>query len=188
MESVFDADRLVVLDAERLTAVPHGTTRAYLRDIGLPDQLGSWFRLARGWDEGDVTIGGENFRRLSEWYPGRPYDMAHWLNIGGIGDDDIAVDVASGTVYALPENGPTPCVLNTDLQRFASFLHLLEVERLEYDGEAATAAGLDEYDPEGAAERLLAFMRGSDPLAPLDDPESVWCKVLRRVESGMAYQ
>lgn len=58
MESVFSADDLVALDDGVLAAIAHEPTRVFLREVGLPNQVG-WFEMDQFLLDGDLRIGGE---------------------------------------------------------------------------------------------------------------------------------
>ncbi|MBC3840388.1 hypothetical protein GXW82_09650 [Streptacidiphilus sp. 4-A2] len=177
MESVFGEEDLVTLDAGALAAVPHPRTRAFLGEVGLPNQYGRWLELDESLEEGEVTlVGPEGATRLAAKYPGIPQATASWMTVGSIGYDNVAVDVLDGAVYCIPESGAMPCLLNTGLDELACFLVALEQERPNYDFEAAG----DSYDPD-AEERLKAVMEGIDPAA-LASPDSAWHRVLTDVE------
>ncbi|MFC3502097.1 SUKH-4 family immunity protein [Micromonospora krabiensis] len=175
LESVFNADDLVTLDEATLVAVAHEPTRDFLRDVGLPDQAG-WFEVAQDLLDGNLRIGGAAWEAVAARYPSRAYDMSTWLTLGGVGLDDVIIDVATGIVYCIPDDG-SPHRLNSGVDALVLFLCELEKERPEYDPEAATEEGVD---PEGSAERLLHRMRRADPSA-MADPGSSWYAVLRLV-------
>ncbi|MFF7358689.1 MULTISPECIES: SUKH-4 family immunity protein [Streptomyces] len=177
MESVFSADDLVALDDGVLAAIAHEPTRVFLREVGLPDQVG-WFEMDQFLLDGDLRIGGEAWQAVAEKYPNRSFDMSAWLTLGGIALDDLIVDTATGIVYCIPEDG-APHLLNSSIDALAYFLHALEEERPEYDAYASTDEGVD---PEGAADRLLHRMRQADPVA-MENPESCWFAVLRHVRN-----
>jgi SUKH-4 immunity protein len=177
MESVFPADELVTLDDRVLAAIAHEPTRTFLREVGLPDQVG-WFQTDQFLLDGDLRIGGDAWQAVSRRHPSCPFDMSTWLTLGGIALDDVIVDTATGLVYSIPESGP-PHLLNTGVDALAYFLHALEEERPEYDAEASTDEGVD---PEGAERRLLCRMRQADAVA-LEHPESTWFLVLRYVRN-----
>ncbi|RAY10675.1 hypothetical protein DPM19_34020 [Actinomadura craniellae] len=177
MESVFPADELVTLDDRALAAIAHEPTRTFLREVGLPDQVG-WFEADQLLLDGDLRIGGDAWQAVTQRHPSCPFDMSAWLTLGGIALDDVIVDTTTGVVYSIPENGP-PHLLNTNVDRLAYFLHALEEERPEYDVEAGTDEGAD---PQGAERRLLHRMRQVDALA-MEHPESTWFLVLRYVRN-----
>jgi hypothetical protein len=177
MESVFPADELVTLDDRALAAVAHEPSRTFLREVGLPDQVG-WFEADQRLLDGDLRIGGEAWQAVAEKYPNSPFDMSSWLTLGGIGLDDVILDTVDGVVYCIPEDG-APHLLNTSIDALAYFLHALEEERPEYDAEAATDDGVD---PEGAERRLLRTMHRADAVA-LENPASAWFSVLRHVRT-----
>ncbi|MFF7681040.1 SUKH-4 family immunity protein [Actinacidiphila glaucinigra] len=179
MESVFGPDELVTPDDTALAGIAHGPTRAFLRDVGLPDQMG-WFQADQLLVDGDLRIGGEAWQAVSRKYPSCPFDMSAWLSLGGIGMDDVTVDTRTGVVYCIPEDG-SPHVLNSGVDALAFFLHALEEERPDYDPEAATDEGVD---PEGAHDRLLALMRRTDAAA-MENEDSAWYLVLRYVRNLM---
>lgn len=181
MESVFPAHELVTLDDGALAAIAHGPTRTFLRDVGLPDQVG-WFEADQRLLDGDLRIGGDAWWAVSRRYPSCPFDMSAWLSLGGIAMDDVSVDTATGVVYSIPEDG-APHLLNTGVDTLAYFLHALEEERPEYDIEASTDEGVD---PEGAERRLLRRMRQADAVA-MEHPESTWFSVLRHVRNLLRY-
>ncbi|MFF2624954.1 SUKH-4 family immunity protein [Kitasatospora griseola] len=176
MESVFGAEELVTPDGQALAGITHEPTRAFLREVGLPDREG-WFEADQRLLDGDLRIGGEAWQRVARKYPDCPFDMSTWLTLGGIGMDDVIVDTATGVVYCIPEDG-SPHLLNSTVDAFAFFLHALEVERPDYDPESDT----DGVDPKGAEARLLQLMRRTDPAA-LENPESCWFSVLRHVRN-----
>ncbi|MEU4675634.1 SUKH-4 family immunity protein [Micromonospora sp. NPDC023737] len=177
MESVFPADELVTLDDRVLAVIAHEPTRTFLREVGLPDQVG-WFQADQRLLDGDLRIGGAAWQAVSRKYPSCPFDMSTWLTLGGIALDDVIVDTATGMVYSIPEDGP-PHLLNTSIDALAYFLHALEEERPDYDVEASTDGGVD---PESAEQRLLSRMRQADPVA-VERPESTWFLVLRYVRN-----
>ncbi|WP_440103326.1 SUKH-4 family immunity protein [Streptosporangium sp. H16] len=177
MESVFPADELVTLDDRALAAIAHEPTRTFLREVGLPDQVG-WFETDQFLLDGDLRIGGEAWQAVARKYPSCPFDMSAWLSLGGIALDDVIVDTVTGVVYSIPEDG-SPHLLNTSIETLAYFLHALEEERPEYDVEACTDEGID---PEGAERRLLCRMRRADAVA-LEHPGSTWFLVLRYVRN-----
>ncbi|WP_170208731.1 SUKH-4 family immunity protein [Micromonospora pisi] len=180
MESVYRAEDMVTLDDATLAAVTHEPTRAFLRDVGLPDRVG-WFEAAQLFVDGDLQVGGEAWERVARRHPSCPFDMSAWLTLGGIGLDDAIVDTTTGVVYCIPEDG-APHLLNSGVDRLAFFLHALEVERPQYDLEADA----DVVDPEGAEARLLSLMRRADPAA-MEYPESCWFSVLGNVRRLLSY-
>ncbi|MFC7643817.1 SUKH-4 family immunity protein [Streptosporangium lutulentum] len=147
MESVFPADELVTLDDRALAAIAHEPTRAFLREIGLPDQVG-WFEADHWLLDGDLRIGGDAWQAVARRHPNCPFDMSAWLTLGGIALDDVIVDTDTGVVYSIPENGP-PHLLNTGIDTLAYFLHALEEERPEYDAEAAPTKASTPRAPSG---------------------------------------
>ncbi|MFF7454620.1 SUKH-4 family immunity protein [Kitasatospora sp. NPDC008115] len=176
MESVFDAGELVTLDEAALAVIPHGPTRAFLRDVGLPDEYCRWLELDEALAEGVVTLVGEaGASELAAKYPRLTVDTSTWMTVGGIGYDNVALDVVDGTVYCIPESG-APCILNSGIDVFAHFLHALEVERPNYDFESDA----DGFTPR-AEDRLRTFMEAADPVA-LAHPDSAWHIVLECVE------
>ncbi|MFC6015891.1 SUKH-4 family immunity protein [Plantactinospora solaniradicis] len=177
MESVFSAHELVTLDDRALAAIAHEPTRTFLREVGLPDQIG-WFEATQRLLDGDLQIGGDPWQAVSRRYPSCPFDMSAWLTLGGIALDDVIVDTVTGAVYSIPEDG-APHLLNTSIDALAYFLYALEEERPEYDVEASTDEGVD---PEGAERRLLFRMRQADAVA-MENPESTWFFVLRYVRN-----
>ncbi|MDX3239008.1 SUKH-4 family immunity protein [Streptomyces sp. ME03-5709C] len=179
MESVFGPDELVTADDAALAGIVHEPTRVFLRDVGLPDQMG-WFEADQRFVDGDVRIGGEAWQAVARKYPNCPFDMSAWLSLGGIGMDDVTVDTRTGVVYCIPEDG-APHLLNSSVDALAFFLHALERERPDYDPEAATDEGVD---PRGAHDRLLALMGRTDAAA-LEDEHSAWYRVLRYVRDLM---
>ncbi|MFF2078367.1 SUKH-4 family immunity protein [Kitasatospora sp. NPDC058162] len=151
-------DGLLVLPEHLAALITHAPTRAFLRDVGLPDRE-RWFESSQELVDGRVRIGGEAWQRVAEQHPGCPFDMSAWLALGGIGLDGVAVDTATGLVYSMPDGGSSH-LLNSSVQCLGSFLYALEVERGAYDPEADGGA-----DPDGAVERLLELMRAVDPAA-----------------------
>ncbi|MFE0457944.1 SUKH-4 family immunity protein [Kitasatospora sp. NPDC058965] len=180
MEEVFPADELLTSADELLTGIAHEPTRAFLRDVGLPDR-GGWFESEPNLAEGEVQIGGEAWQQVAEQYPDCPFDMSVWLTLGGIAMDSVMVDTVTGAVYCIPEGG-RPHLLNSSVDALAYFLHALEVEREAYDLEEQ--ADFDVVDPEGAEQRLLDLMRAADPVA-MENPASTWYTVLRYVRNLM---
>lgn len=179
MESVFAPDDLVTVDETALGAVAHEPTRAFLRDVGLPDRVG-WFEADQDLVGGEVDVGGEGWQTIQAKFPSCSFDTSAWLTLGGIGMDDIVCDAGTGVVYCIPEDGPLH-VLNSSVDAFALFLRELEVERISYDDEAAGGAVTD---PVGAEDRLRAVMSRTDP-AFLDNPGSLWHTVLRSVGNSL---
>ncbi|MFD9126596.1 SUKH-4 family immunity protein [Kitasatospora sp. NPDC059571] len=180
MESAFGIEELVTPDDHALDGIVDEPTRAFLREVGLPDRMG-WFEADQVLLDGDLRIGGEAWRPVAEKYPNCPFDMSTWLSLGGIGLDDVSVDTVTGDVYCIPEDG-APHLLNSSIGAFAFFLHALEEERPNYDPEAGT----DGVDPQGAETRLLDLMRRIDPAAT-ENPESCWFAVLRQVRNLLPY-
>ncbi|MGC0314648.1 SUKH-4 family immunity protein [Kitasatospora acidiphila] len=178
MEAVFAPEDLLASADEVLAGIAHAPTRAFLRDVGLPDRVG-WFESDQHLADGELLIGGEAWQRVAERYPGCPFDMSVWLALGGIALDDVMVDTVTGVVYCIPDGG-APHRLNSSVDALAYFLHALEVERDNYDPEADG----DGLDPHGAEERLLELMRAADPIA-LENPRSTWYMVLRYVRNWM---
>ncbi|MEU0738016.1 SUKH-4 family immunity protein [Streptomyces sp. NPDC006134] len=177
MESVFD--ELVTLNDEPLAVIAHEPTRAFLRDVGLPERE-QWFEADGYLVDGDLRVGGEAWQAVQERYSDCPFDMSSWLTLGGIGMDTVAVDTVTGVVYCIPEDRYIH-VLNSSVDALGYFLYELEMERPEYDGEAAGDAG---FDPEGAEQRLLTLMRRADPVA-VESPDSSWYMVLRYVRNAL---
>ncbi|GAA1952123.1 SUKH-4 family immunity protein [Kitasatospora viridis] len=177
MEQVFAPEDLLTTPDHLLTGIAHAPTRAFLRDVGLPDRE-RWFESPQELAEGRVRIGGEAWQRVAQEYPNCPFDMSVWLTVGGIALDSVMVDTVTGLVYSIPDGG-SPHLLNSGVDALAYFLHALEVEREAYDPEAD-----GEVDPDGAVERLLELMRAADPAA-LEYPESTWSMVLRYVGNMM---
>ncbi|WP_345639331.1 SUKH-4 family immunity protein [Rugosimonospora acidiphila] len=175
MESAFHADELVTVKDPALAAIAHEPTRDFLREVGLPDQVG-WFEADQRLLDGDLRIGGTAWQAVAERYPDCPLDMSAWLTLGGIALDDVIVDTITGAVYCIPEDGPVH-LLNSSIDALAYFLHALEEQRPWYDAEASTDEGVD---PDGAERRLLRRMRQADPIA-MERPESMWFSVLGHV-------
>ncbi|WP_329493518.1 SUKH-4 family immunity protein [Kitasatospora herbaricolor] len=178
MEEVFDAEDLVTLDDEALAGIAHEPTRAFLHQVGLPNRFRTWLELDEPLSEGTVTIVGDKATALAAKYPGLTLDTSTWMTVGGIGYDNVALDVTDGRVYCIPESGALPCLLNSSIQDFAYFLHALEVERPNYDFEAESEDGY--FDPD-AEDRLLAVMTANDPAA-LACSDSTWHQVLEHVK------
>ncbi|MGC0314176.1 SUKH-4 family immunity protein [Kitasatospora acidiphila] len=177
MEQAFTSGGLFVIPDHLLAGITHAPTRAFLRDVGLPDRE-RWFESSQELVDGYVRIGGEAWQRVAEQYPNCPFDMSVWLTVGGIALDSVMVDTVTGLVYSIPDGG-SPHLLNSSVDALAYFLHALEVERDAYDPESD-----GEADPGGAEERLLALMRAADPVA-LEYPGSTWHMVLRYVGNMM---
>ncbi|MET8625306.1 SUKH-4 family immunity protein [Kitasatospora sp. NPDC004669] len=176
---------MITLDEDALAVIPHEPTKAFLRDIGLPGQFDTWLQLDGPLaDEGAVTIvGTAGAAELAAKYPGLGTDTSTWMSIGAIGLDSFALDIEDGTMYCVPESGAQPCVLNSSIGAFAYFLYALEVERPNYDLEAA------EGNPiiGNAEDRLRALMEEVDPVA-LASPDSTWYLVLENVQHLLDYR
>lgn len=177
MQSVFD--ELVTPSDEALAVVAHAPTRAFLRDVGLPERE-QWFEADAYLIDADLRVGGEAWQAVQEEYSSCPYDMSTWLTLGGIGMDTVTVDTVTGIVYCIPEDRYIH-VLNSSVDALGFFLHSLEKERPEYDAEAAAGEG---FDPEGAEERLRTRWLRTDPIA-LENPGSSWHTVLRLVRDAL---
>lgn len=102
MEAVFAPEDLLASADEVLAGIAHAPTRAFLRDVGLPDRVG-WFESDQHLADGELLIGGEAWQRVAERYPGCPFDMSVWLALGGIALDDVMVDTVTGVVYCIPD-------------------------------------------------------------------------------------
>ncbi|MGW4897977.1 SUKH-4 family immunity protein [Kitasatospora sp. NPDC004240] len=180
MELVFD-DELVTVNAGAAAAIPHEPTRAFLRDIGLPDRFG-WFEADDRLMEDELEIGGDGWAAVAARYPRSTFDMSTWLSIGGIGMDDVSVDTATGAVYCIPEEG-APQLLGGSVDAVMYVVQALEAERPNYDPEEADEE--NGLTPGEAEERLRALMRTAG--LPLDDPASIWHGVLGHVENALSY-
>lgn len=67
-------DGLLVLPEHLAALITHAPTRAFLRDVGLPDRE-RWFESSQELVDGRVRIGGEAWQRVAEQHPGCPFDM-----------------------------------------------------------------------------------------------------------------
>ncbi|MFC8720391.1 SUKH-4 family immunity protein [Kitasatospora sp. NPDC057198] len=179
MEAVFGAEELVTLDDRALAGIAHEPTRAFLREVGLPDRIG-WFEADQSLCDGALRVGGESWARFAADYPDCPFDMSSWTNLGGIGFDSLVIDTSTGQVYCVPD-GQNPHRLNSSIDSLAFFLHALEAERPHYDPDASEEGATES---EESAERLLALMKRTDPAA-VEDPESYWHSVLEQVADAL---
>ncbi|MFJ4845335.1 MULTISPECIES: SUKH-4 family immunity protein [unclassified Streptomyces] len=179
MEAAFGPDVLVTLDEDTVSGVPHAATRAFLVDVGLPDETDKWFELDEGFSEGDVRLG-EIYPEVGAHYGNLPEGGLDWISLGAIPYDDIAVDHTTGTVWCLPDGSSEIYPLNKDIHSFAAFLCALERERPNYD--LAVAGGI--ADPEAAAARLAEEFTRLDPTS-VDRPEGTWQRVLGYVREAI---
>jgi hypothetical protein len=178
LESVFPAESLIIPVPESLARVTHLPTRTLLAEVGIPDEPAAWLEVHEELSEGRLEAGYEATARR---YPGLGLDVAHWFGLGGICEDEVVLDGATGAVHALPEDAP-PYLLNSSFEAFLYFLYLLETERPNYDNEAAGG----DIEDTGAADRLRTLMAQADPAAPITDPGSTWGVVLDGVATCLA--
>lgn len=178
LETLFPSSTPVVLEGAALDSVRHLPTRQFLHEVGLPGE--SWLRIDPDYREGAPQTG---FTGTAERWPDLPYDFAHWLYLGEIVNDSIALDPGTGQVYAEPGGDP-PYLLNSSIQDFVNFLCLLEIERPNYDWEAYDSD--DEEEQEAVEEagylphpekRLKEQMLAADPVA-FETTGSTWETVL----------
>ncbi|MER5640726.1 SUKH-4 family immunity protein [Kitasatospora sp. NPDC002227] len=165
LEAAFPPGTLVTLPEAALGAVTHAPSRAFLRDVGLPDHV--WLNVSEELRAGELGFDGDE---LAEEHPEFDFDYAHWACLGSIAGAPVHLDVATGTVYSIPDGG-IPARLNSGLDALAYFLCLLERERPNYDFEALAPTG--DYRP-GAEDRLRELMTAADPVAfepPDEDSE-----------------
>ncbi|MFH8405244.1 SUKH-4 family immunity protein [Streptomyces sp. NPDC018019] len=174
LEGCFSEHELVTLPEETLECIEHAPSRRFLREVGLPVHANPWFdlidRSAR-----DLKTVGACYEGLNERWANLPDNAANWILLGTVPYDDIALDVATGTVLCLPQDEDEVYPLNKDLYSFAHFLYLLEVERPNYDEELN-----EDLVPERAEEagkRLTEQMRAIDPAA-LGVRHSRWHEIL----------
>ncbi|MFH8346901.1 SUKH-4 family immunity protein [Streptomyces sp. NPDC018045] len=177
LESKFGADELVTLPEEMLEGIEHEPSLRFLREVGLPVRANPWFDLINGSMPGLKKVGA-CYEDLNDRWANLPDNAADWVLLGMVPYDDIALDVATGTVLCLPQDEDEVYPLNKNLYSFAHFLYLLEVERPHYDEEVNE--DLDYGEAEEAGERLTARMREIDPAA-LDVPHSRWHDILEWV-------
>ncbi|MFE0462547.1 SUKH-4 family immunity protein [Kitasatospora sp. NPDC058965] len=135
-------DGLLLLPDHLAARIAHAPTRAFLRDVGLPDRE-RWFESSQELADGRIEIGGEAWQRVAQQYSHCTFDMSTWLALGGIGLDSVAVDTVTGLVYSMPDGG-SPHLLNSSVRALGTFLYALEMERGAYDPEAD-----GEADPDG---------------------------------------
>ncbi|MFC8722159.1 SUKH-4 family immunity protein [Kitasatospora sp. NPDC057198] len=173
--ALFGAEGAVTLaEPELLARIAHRPTRVFLRDVGLPDDT-VFFGLSQEYCDGEAEIGDR------EWAPyAGPFDPAHWLCVGGFGDDSFHLDTATGAVYCIPGEGEAHPVASSP-DRFVLALSALEAERPLYDPERSRSEHLD---PEGVEERFLALLHRVDP-GPPPGPGSYWTRVLEYVHQGL---
>lgn len=179
MEAAFGPDVLVTLDEDAVSGVRHAATRAFLLDVGLPDETNKWFELDEGFSEGDVQLG-EIYPEVEANYRNLPKEGLDWISLGAIPYDDIAVDHNTGIVYCLPDGSSEIYPLNSDIHSFAAFLCALERERPNYD--LAVAGGI--ADPEASADRLAAEFTRIDATS-VDRPGGTWQRVLGYVREAI---
>ncbi|WP_148590436.1 SUKH-4 family immunity protein, partial [Streptomyces sp. WAC01526] len=132
-----------------------------------------WFDLIDG-SENELKKVGACYADMGDRWENLPENARDWAIIGMVPYDDIALDIVTGAVQCLPQEGEV-YPLNKDLYSFAHFLYLLEQERPNYDEELE-----QELDPEGAVQRLTSRMREIDPEA-LEVPHSRWHDILEWV-------
>ncbi|KAA6224045.1 hypothetical protein CP973_20960 [Streptomyces albofaciens JCM 4342] len=177
LESQFNADEIVTLPEEELGDLGHEPSRCFLREVGLPVRANPWFDLI---DRSDLKLKkvGACYDDLNARWGNLPGNAADWVLIGMVPYDDIALDVATGTVLCLPQDEDEVYPLNKDLASFAHFLYLLEDERPNYDEEVNEDISLASAGEAG--QRLAEQMRVIDPAA-LDIPHSRWHDILKWV-------
>lgn len=165
---------VTTFSAPAVASVRHEPSSLFLRRTGLPARPNPWFDLVDGTPE-QVRALGDCYDDLHERWTNLPEGAGHWLLLGMIPYDDIALDGVTGVVHCLPTEESKAYPLNKDLPSFAHFLHLLERERPHYDFESE-----EPLDTEGAARRLTERMREIDPAA-LEVSQSRWHDVLEYV-------
>ncbi|MVU83942.1 hypothetical protein GPX89_42780 [Nocardia sp. ET3-3] len=170
----------LTLPDESLELIRHTPTREFLREVGIPDSM--WLDVHDELRAGRLDCANDD---LAEAFPESDIDFARWALLGAISNDPVYLDISDGSVFSIPDGG-IPARLNTDLAAFAHFLHLLDIERPNYDFEIL---GPDDSYAPGAEDRLRALMLSADPAAfdPADpdsefEPgEPTWEMVLRMV-------
>lgn len=171
MESVFPLEELVTVQGTDLPSGMDETAQTILTNVGLPDDRSSFFFVdGRLTDEEPVG----RFARCAELphfsqYRDMPEGWTDWLVIGGIYEDGVILDPASGMVYSLPDGEYTARPLNKSLDSFVYFLYLLQSERPNYDYSVSE----DISDSEGTAVSLRDRMVRTDPL-PFQGVEPAW--------------
>ncbi|MDH6121844.1 hypothetical protein ABH930_005917 [Kitasatospora sp. GAS204A] len=178
LESVFPPGDLATLTGTALDAILHQPTREFMRDVGLPDR--SWLEVSKALLGGEPTIG---FQLVAEKFPELDFGFQHWMFMGHILNDTIAVDITTGQVFVRP-NGEEPHLLNSSIDEFVYALYLLEIERPNYDFEEIIEEDpegdeSEGYDP-GAEDRVREQMMAADPVA-FATPHSTWDTVLEQV-------
>ncbi|KOT95684.1 hypothetical protein ADK70_10420 [Streptomyces rimosus subsp. pseudoverticillatus] len=174
LESQFSEYELVTLPEETLEGIEHEPSRHFLREVGLPVPANPWFDLIDK-SRPELKKVGACYEDLDVRWANLPGNAEDWVLLGMVPYDDIALDVATGTVLCLPQNEDEAYPLNKDLYSFAHFLYLLEVERPNYDEEMNE--DLDSEGAEEAGQRLTQQLREIDPAA-LDVPHSRWHDIL----------
>lgn len=203
MTDVFGEHRLMTVTEDALAGITHAPTRAFLAEVGLPDQTDSqgWFHRARDLDD-EVREKGypEAAEKYPELAPGFHFDQ--WVSLGEIPYDALDLDATTGAVYASPAAGGAPYQLNSSLDVFAYLLCVVEAERPFYSAtaEQTLADGTTRRQVEARLEhlygtphtqlgptpeaRLRTTLQQTDPIA-LTTPDSTWHMVLRHITQGL---
>ncbi|WP_223837605.1 SUKH-4 family immunity protein [Streptomyces venezuelae] len=104
-----------------------------------------------------------------------PDESCSWWSLGYLFTSLLALDPASGKVYAFPE-GAVGCIeLHRDIESLV--FALIELRKVEIDHD-------NDADPEELAARFRAAVEAFDP-TPFADEESQWTLSMEELEHGI---
>ncbi|MFG2292679.1 SUKH-4 family immunity protein [Streptomyces sp. NPDC048603] len=104
-----------------------------------------------------------------------PDESRSWWSLGYLFTSLLALDPASGKVYAFPEGAVDYIELHRDIESLV--FALIELRKVEIDHD-------NEADPEELASRFRATVEAFDP-TPFADEESQWSLSMEELEHGI---
>ncbi|GAA2331470.1 SUKH-4 family immunity protein [Streptomyces kunmingensis] len=182
---IFGEDRLVTLPATAFPPTAADTEGARrLQTVGVPTGT----LLLREPDEETGRLPLVQDVVDTEDFEDAPGDAGGWPVIGWLLNDHLALDPASGKVYAFDDDEETVQELHTDVSSLVQvtvrFQRLLE--EFTFNG--------DEDDEEaeferlaGEVERIAEETTGVDPL-PFQDDETIWSVVGEEIAAGRRFE
>ncbi|MET7621298.1 SUKH-4 family immunity protein [Streptomyces sp. NPDC005408] len=150
-------------------------TANFLSSVGLPHSDAFSSRMdvedPYGPDTDAITLGS----RFDDDGMYCPPESRSWWKLGYLFTSLVAVDPASGKVYAFPEGAMEYIPLHRDVESLV--FSLIEFRKLEDDHD-------NDVDPEELASRFRQVVSAFDP-TPFADEDSQWNLSLEELENGI---
>jgi len=190
---VFGEDAVVRVPDEAIPSdVTHAFTRAFLAETGVPGASEVEFiEFDEGIGDGLTPLRDSILFTGAGWDLPAGFENAYYLgDANGAVPITIALDGASGAVYAISETEDEPYLMNSDIESLVFFAYTLERHRELFSDDYHEQHG-GQVDGEDTYERAARIIeeewRAHDP-APFAVPEGeimkVWPNVLDDISSA----